>query len=60
MITATSGTASPLIAMMSSAMAAPWPRSSASMPGYAPDVSTSVTTGRPNFWAWRMRRSALR
>ena len=28
-------------------MASAWPRSSASIPGKAPEVSTSVTTGRP-------------
>ena len=41
-------------------MAWPWPRSSAPMPQYAPDVSTKQITGRPNFSACFIRRRALR
>ena len=36
------------------------PRSSAPMPGYAPGVSISATTGRWNFSASFIARSALR
>ena len=45
-ITATTGTLSRLISRMQRAMASPWPRCSASRPGYAPEVSMRVTTGR--------------
>ena len=41
-------------------IASDWPRSSASMPGYAPGVSTKVKTGSANFSARCIRRSALR
>ena len=59
-ITLTTGTVSPLMATRFWAMASPWPRSSAPIPQYAPEVSTRHSTGRPNFWAWRMRRRAFR
>ena len=42
------------------AIASACPRSSAWMPGKAPDVSTSVTTGRPKRSASCIRRIALR
>ena len=41
-------------------MASPCPRSSASLPGYAPGVSMKVMMGRPNFSACFIRRRALR
>ena len=56
----TMGVFRPDISSRFSAMACPWPRSSAPMPQKAPAVSTKHTTGRWNFSAWRIRRSALR
>ncbi len=41
------------------AMASAWPRSSASMPGYAPGVSRNVMTGRPNLAASLHRAQRL-
>ena len=35
--------------LMELAIASDWPRSSASTPGWAPGVSTNVTTGSLNF-----------
>ena len=46
--------------MMLSAIAIDCPRSSAPIPGYAPGVSTNVTTGSPNRAAYRISRSAFR
>ena len=58
--TLTTGTVRPAMATRLSAMALPWPRSSASVPQKAPWVSTKQRIGRPNFSASRMRRSDLR
>ena len=58
--TLTVGTRSPAMAYRLSAMALPWPRSSASLPQNAPCVSTKHTTARPKRSAWRMRRRLLR
>ena len=41
------------------AIASPCPRSSASKPGYAPGVSSKVTTGMPNFSAIFIKRNAF-
>ena len=41
------------------AMASLWPRSSAPIPGYAPGVSISVISGKPNFSARCMSRKRL-
>ncbi len=54
------GTSIIAISRRLSAMASAMPRSSDSMPGYAAGVSTKTTTGRLNFSAMRMARSALR
>ena len=59
-MTARTGTWSVVRARMFAAMADDWPRSSASMPGAAPGVSISVSTGRRSFSASRNSRSALR
>ena len=48
------------ISIRFNAMASATPRSSEPMPGYAPIVSTKVTTGRWNFSASFIARSALR
>ncbi len=58
--TAQMGTRRRLIRARFCAMASPCPRASAPMPGYAPGVSMKVTTGLPNFSAWRISLSALR
>lgn len=50
----------PAMVVRFSAMAWPWPRSSAPMPQKAPEVSTKHTTGRWNFSACSIRRRALR
>ena len=42
------------------AIASDCPRSSAPMPGYAPGVSISVISGKPNFSARFMSRNPLR
>ena len=54
------GTCNAAIASRHTAIASACPRSSASMPGYAPGVSMNAITGRSNRSARRMRRSALR
>jgi hypothetical protein len=54
------GTRSRDISRMLRAMASAWPRSSAPRPGYAPGRSMKLITGRPNFSAIFMHRSALR
>ena len=54
------GTWKRAIACRLTAIASAWPRSSASMPGYAPAVSMKERIGRPNFSASSMTRSALR
>ena len=58
--TDTTGTVSVLISIRQRAIASPCPRSSAAMPGYAPGVSMNVITGRPNFSACFISRSAFR
>ena len=45
---------------MESVSYADWQRSSASIPGYAPGVSTNVNTGSLNFSAVFIKRKALR
>ena len=54
------GTCNCAISKMLRPMASDWLRSSASIPGYAPGVSTNVNTGSLNFSAVFMRRKALR
>ena len=54
------GTRSAAISSRQAAIASAWPRSSASMPGYAPGVSMKAITGLSNRSASFMRRSALR
>ena len=54
------GVSSSIISRRLTAMASATPRSSDSMPGYAAGVSTKMMTGRLNFSARRMARSALR
>ncbi len=54
------GTGSRAISRKLRAIASPWPRSSASMPGYAPCVSMNVRMGRPNFAASCITRNAFR
>jgi len=49
-----------LISRRLTAIASATPRCSLSMPGKAPGVSISVTTGRENFSAKLMARKALR
>ncbi len=56
----TAGTLRRTMRWMLSAIAQACPRSSASMPGYAPGVSMSATTGRRNLSARSMSRIALR
>ena len=60
MMVETSGTFTFRQASVERAMASACPRSSASMPGKAPEVSTSVTMGRPKRSAISIRRAALR
>ena len=54
------GTRSRVIVPIERAIASAMPRSSASAPGYAPGVSTNVTTGRPSRSASSNKRIALR
>ncbi len=60
MTTLISGTCSPRQTWMLRAIASAWPRSSASIPGNAPAVSTSTTTGRLKWSAIFISRCALR
>ena len=60
MTATTIGTSSRDISRRFTAIASAWPRSSASIPGNAPGVSTRVITGRRNFSASFMSRSAFR
>ena len=60
MHTTSTGTGSRDISRRLRAIASACPRSSASIPGYAPGVSSSVTIGRPNFAESCITRSALR
>ena len=57
---AINGTFNSVITARLRPIASDCPRSSASMPGYAPGVSTKVKIGSPNFSASRIKRSALR
>ena len=54
------GTQRVVISIKFSAMACPWPRSSAPTPQNAPEVSIKQITGRPNFSACFISLSALR
>ena len=54
------GVSSPIICIRLSAIACPCPRSSASSPQNAPEVSTKQITGLWNFSACLIKRSALR
>jgi len=58
--TTTSGVLSFAISSRFRAIASDWPRSSAPIPGKAPGVSMTVITGRRNFSASFISRSALR
>ena len=60
MTTEMMGTRNPNISRRLTAMASPWPSSSAALPAYAPGVSTKVTMGKPKWSACRMKRKALR
>ncbi len=60
MTAAMMGTSSSIISRKLTAMASAMWRSSAPTPGYAPAVSMSVMIGRPNLFASRIKRSALR
>ena len=60
MIVAITGTVRRAILSMVSAMARACPPSSAATPGYAPGVSTKVSTGRPCRSASLKSRCALR
>jgi len=54
------GTRRAAICSRQTAIASAWPRSSASIPGYAPGVSMNAISGRSNRSASRIKRSALR
>ena len=58
--TATAGTRRRSIVCMLRAIAPPWPRSSAPLPGNAPGVSIRVMTGRSSLSARAITRIALR
>ena len=59
-MTVTIGVRSRVISAIERAIASAMPRSSDSGPGWAPGMSTKVTTGRPNRSASSMTRIALR
>src|SRR5712692_407271 len=56
----TMGVSRSIMSRRLTAIASATPRSSDSMPGYAAGVSTNTMTGRPNFSARRLARSAVR